>query len=130
MGRVTRGLRHSLQALYNKFDGLEARTSGAAAITLDTAFYKSEITSGGTAGSEDVNLGDGTGIEIGERKLVEFTVETNAADVLNLDHANMVNAAGTAATNVDLTGVGDSILFEWNGTAWQVVYNNGGTVAP
>lgn len=129
-------LPHSLEEFYEDLQGApnmvneaEAVASGAVALTLDPSVYGAEITTGGTAGSEDVNLGDGTGAVVGQRKLITLSVRTNASDVVNLDHANMVNAAGTTATNVDLDAAGEFVLLEWNGAKWQVVYTNG-TVAP
>lgn len=99
-------------------------TSGSSAVSVDTAVYKTEITTGGTAGSEDVNIGDGTGAVIGERHLIELTTRTNASDVVNLDHLNVHNAAGTALTNLDMDAEGEFVLVEWTGSEWQIIYSD------
>lgn len=132
-GRVRHGAKAIRQALASDSIGedesVEQLTSGAAAVTVDLGRYKTEITTGATAGSEDVNIGDGTGVEIGERKLIELVTRTDGSDVVNLDHANIVNASGTQATNVDLDAAGEFVLVEWNGAAWQVIHANA-TIAP
>ena len=96
--------------------------SGATAVTIDVATYHVKITTGGTAGSEDVSIGDGTGARVGERKLITLAVRTDGSDVVNLDHANCVNATGTTLTNLDMDAAGEFVLLEWNGTKWQIIY--------
>ena len=59
------------------------RTSGASAITLDADVYKHLITTGGTAGNEIVKLPVAT--EIGQKILIDFAVEGNAADVVRIN---------------------------------------------
>jgi len=111
-------------------DSSEELVSGAAAIEPSHAPYATDIVTGGTAGSEDVTVGDGTVTAtnavpvIGQRKLYTLKTRTNGADVLNLDHANLVNAAGTAMTNCDLDAAGEFILLEWNGLKWQEIYSD------
>ena len=102
----------------------EELTTGAAATIMNPNIYESLITTGGTAGSEDLNIGDGTDITVGQRKLVTLAVRTNASDVLNLDHANIHDAAGVAMTNCDLDAVDEFILMEWNGVEWQELYSD------
>lgn len=106
-----------------------AVTSGSSASTLDRTVYRHNITTGGTAGSEDANLGDGTGATIGERHLIYLETRTNASDVVNLDHANFVNEFGVVLTNLDLDAADEYVLAEWTGSAWKVISHNA-TVAP
>ena len=98
--------------------------SGAVAVTIDASTYHVNITTGGTAGSENVSIGDGSSARVGERKLITLAVRTDASDVVNLDHANCVNAAGTTLTNLDMDAAAEFVLLEWNGTKWQIVYAN------
>lgn len=124
-----------LDAAGNLTNSEEQLTSGAAAIVPSHKPYSTQIVTGGTAGSEDVTLGDGTASAdndaavVGQRKLLTLKTRTNGSDVVNLDHANMANAAGTDATNADMDAAGEFFLVEWNGTKWQVVYTNA-TIAP
>jgi hypothetical protein len=118
-----------IKAAPNLVNETEERVSGAAAITLDISVYQSVITTGGTAGSEDVNIGDGTGAVVGQRKLVTLGTRTDGSDVVNLDHANIHNASGTQCTNVDLDAANEFVLVEWTGSEWQIIYANA-TVAP
>lgn len=133
LGRTRHGAEAMRQAIIGEVPDLPSAvdqlTSGAAAVAVNLARYKTEITTGGTAGSEDVNVGDGTGIEVGDRKLIEMVTRTNASDVVNLDHANIANAAGVQATNADLDAAGEFVLLEWNGTKWQVIHASA-TIAP
>ncbi|MCP3980742.1 MAG: hypothetical protein GY716_15680 [bacterium] len=127
------GLRRSLDALYDFLAGApsllnedEARTSGASEITLDITQYQSTITTGATEGSEDVSVGDGTGAIVGQRKLITLGTRSHASDVVNLDHANMVDTDGsTALTNMDLDAADEFWLGQWNGTAWVTIYTTG-----
>lgn len=109
-------------------DTAETVTTGASPVALDLVSYKATVTTGGTAGGEDLTIGDGTGAVIGQRKLVTLGTRTDASDVVSLDHANIVNASGTQTTNCDLDAAGEYVLLEWNGAKWQIVYTNG-TVA-
>lgn len=109
----------------------EPLESGASAVDVALDVYETKITSGGTAGSEDVNIGDGTGITVGQVKLITFESQTDPSDVLNLDHANIVNANGEQCTNVDLENEDDWLLLRWNGSAWQIIdYADTATIAP
>ena len=100
-------------------------TTGATAVSVDPGAYKTEIITGGTAASEDFNLGDGTGVEIGTRRLVYLKTLSDASDVINLDHANCVNVSGTQYTNLDLDAADEFLLTEWNGAKWQTIYVSG-----
>lgn len=113
----------------------EELVSGASAITVSLGPRSTQVVTGGTDAGEDVNLGDGTAsvanaaAVVGQRKLVTLKTRSSGSDVVNLDHANIANAAGTDATNCDLDAAGEHFLFEWNGTKWQIIYGTG-TIAP
>lgn len=109
----------------NVFDAatLGTTTAGAAPDATLTVF-ESKITTAGAGASEDFNVGDGTGVRVGTRKLVTLAVRSDASDVVNLDHANCVNASGTQLTNLDLDAADEFVLLEWNGSKWQIVYAN------
>ena len=95
-------------------------TTAADSQAVATTSYETKITTGGTAGTENISIADGT--IVGERKLITLAVRTDASDVVALAHANVVNASGTAATGVTLDAAGEFILLEWNGSKWQAVY--------
>jgi len=103
----------------------ELSSSDAAAVDVDLTTYETKLTTGGSAGSEDVNVGDGSdALAIGQRKLITLDTRTDASDVVNLDHANIVNASGVQTTNVDLDAEGEFVLLEWNGAKWQIIYSD------
>lgn len=136
MARFTRtGRPRSLAQFYddlasapNLISDDEPLFSGASAVPVDLTVYQTKITTGGTAGSEDVTLGDGTGTVtpiVGQQHLITLETRTNASDVVNLDHANMVDSAGTDLTNMDLDAAGEFVLVRWTGTKWKVLETNG-----
>ena len=102
----------------------ELLTSGASPVAVSLTRYLTTITTGGTAGTEAVTVGDGTGEVIGTRKLIVLGTRTDGSDVVSLDHANIVNASGTQTTNVDLDAADEFVLLEWNGSKWQIVYSD------
>jgi hypothetical protein len=107
-------------------DEHETILSGAVAKAVDLGVYHTQIVTGATEGSEDVTVGDGTGAVVGQRKLVTLVTRSHASDVVNLDHANMVDTDGsTALTNMDLDAEGEFLLAFWNGAKWQVEATNG-----
>jgi len=126
-------LKHTLEALYdflkaspNMLNESVPLTTGAAPVSPDLTVYETKITSGGTAGSEDLNVGDGTGAIIGQRHLFTFETRTNGSDVINFDHANMDD--GLTITDVSMDAADEFILLEWNGLKWQIIYSAAGVV--
>lgn len=114
----------------NLVGSYDTKASGATTLSLDLGPYETRVISGGTAGSENVTIGTGSTAIVGQRKLVTFLTRTNASDVLNLDHANILNSSGTQATNVDLDAAGEFVLLEYVGSSkWQVRAANA-TIAP
>lgn len=108
--------------------GNEQLTSGAAPIETSKLAYDSQITTGGTQAAETVNFGDGTGMQVGRRKMISLATLTDPADVLTLDAANMVNAAGAALVAATIDAEGGFVMAEWNGAAWQVRYSANATL--
>lgn len=129
-------------------------TSGASAVSaaaVTTEYgppYAIDVRSGGTAGNEIVNL-PLNGDFVGQRLLVTFRAEGNAADVVRINAAatgaivreafvaagvtGWAGAAGTlgeAVTNVDLDTPGEYALFEYVAGAtpsWNLLYTTGAT---
>lgn len=99
----------------------EELTTGAATTVLNPGIYESYITTGGTVGDEDITIGDGTGIVVGQRKLITLAV-LSAVDVLVMDFANIVALDGVALQLVELDAAGEFILLEWNGVKWQAIW--------
>ena len=89
---------------------------------VSTTAYETRMTTGGTEGAENVSIADGT--VIGERKLLILTAITDESDTVKLAHANVVNAAGTAATGVTFDAANEYLLLEWNGAKWQAIYTS------
>jgi hypothetical protein len=109
---------------------VDARASGAAPITLLAGVYRHNITTGGTAGNETVNLP--TGDYVGQRILVHELVRTNASDVIQIGLTNLTaqavvgdTAEDNTITAMSLDAAGDFLLAEWMGTDWNLLYTNG-----
>src|SRR5690606_15845835 len=88
---------------------------------VSLAVYHTRVTTSGSEGAEDLEVGDGTGAIVGQRKLITYVAEGHDSDVVALDHANIVNAAGNALQAASLDDVDDFVLLEWNGAKWQIV---------
>ena len=141
---MKRGLRQFLKRGVVAVVGfLTSGASPVSAASVTTEFgapYQIDVKSGGSAGNEVVNL-PLVGDFIGQRLLVTFLAEGNAADVVRINAAatgQIVQEAftitGVAAyaqavvTNVDLDTPGEYALFEFTGTAtptWNIVYTTG-----
>jgi hypothetical protein len=104
------------------------RTNGSTATTANLAVYQTSVTSSGSAGAETLNVGDGTGAVIGQRKLVTLATRTNAADSVALDDTHCAQGADTI-TAVVLDAAGEFVLLEWRGTKWEVIKASAGVVA-
>ena len=127
--------KHGLQAFYDDLESdpdavpiTDTLTTGASAVSATTTAYETKITTGGTAGAENINLPDGD--FVGQRKLFTLAVRTNASDVVDLQAAKLgrLNISGSTSqnvTNLDLDAVGEYALLEWDGTEWNVIYTNG-----
>lgn len=113
----------------NLIGSFDSKTTGASTVALDLDPYETRITTGDTDGTENVTIGNGSTAIVGQRKLV--TLETRVGtDTVSLDHANILNASGTQATNVDLDAAGEFVLLEYVGSnKWQVRAANA-TIAP
>lgn len=95
--------------------GASQALSGAGAV--DVTHLVTQLTTTGTA--QALTLADGT--RKGQLKIVHHAVDGGSA-VLTPTHA------GNFAT-FTFTNVHDAALFQWNGTAWDILLNVGGTVA-
>lgn len=93
--------------------------TGGSAIDCDLTVYKSEVTTGGTAGAETMNVAAGD--VVGQRKLIELTTLTNGSDSVLLS-GSFADASGSALTSVTLDAADEFHLMEWNGSAWQTVH--------
>lgn len=107
--------------LLNEWEDLD---TGADPVDLDVTVYQTKLTTGGTEGPELARIGNGTGVRIGQRKLVTLTTRTHASDSVALDHANIATADGTPTTSVVLAEEGAFLLLEWKATTWGVRYTN------
>lgn len=109
------------------------QTSGASPVVVDGTVYETLVRSGGTAGNENVELG--VPLSVGQRKLVTFEVEGNAADVVivvpgagaTLQTQGVAgDGAPAAQTSVDLDTPAEFVLVEASApTVWNVIYTDG-----
>lgn len=124
------GLRHALKAFYDflkaapsLLNEYETVTTGAVAKSADITVFKTSVVTGATEGNETLNIGNGSGAIVGQRKLVTLTTRSHASDVVVLDHANMVYR-GVAPSAVQLDAANEYVLLEWNGTKWDIIAQN------
>lgn len=102
-------------------------TNGTTPTDLDLTVYQSILTTGGSQGAEDAAIGDGTGITVGQRKLVTLDTLTDPADSVTLDDANFAQGSDTI-TAIALDAEGEFILAEWQGAKWEVIKASSGVV--
>lgn len=105
-------------------------TSDAAPTALSIAVYQSILTTGGSAGAEEAEIGDGTGAVVGQRKLITLESLGDPGDSVALDDANIVADDGSSLSAVTMDAEGAFLLLEWNGTAWQTLYSGDCTLTP
>lgn len=138
------GFRKSLGALYDWFNQRDAHettagmslepvadaaTSGASAITLTLAAYRTNITTGGTAGNENVNALP-SGEYIGQRKLIYLATRTDASDVVviatsNISRLLLSGETPGAVATLNLDAADEYAMLEWSGAEWNILYSNG-----
>ena len=126
LDRLGHGLKKSLAGFYNFLEAAPSiinesisQVTGGSAIDCDISVYKSEVTTGGSAGAETMNVADGT--IVGQRKLIELVTLTDPSDNVLLS-GNFVDASASALTSVTLDAADEFHLMEWNGSNWQTIY--------
>jgi hypothetical protein len=105
----------------------EVLSNGDDAVAVSLETYKSLVITSGSQGAEELTIGDGTGVEIGTRKLIVLHQRTHASDSVVLDDENLSQAADEI-TAVELDAAGEFILLEWQGASWEVIKASAGVV--
>lgn len=103
-------------------------TNGDAAEALSVSVFKSTLVTSGSEGAEEAELGDGSGVEIGTRKLIVLGTRTHADDSVVLDDANFSQGADSI-TAIALDAANEFLLVEWQGASWEVIKASSGVVA-
>lgn len=120
----------ALKALYNFFANspnlIETFEDKSAAGALSLTKYQSRLTV--TLAATAFTLGNGAGVTVGTRKLITCAART-APGTAALDHANIVDPAGTQATAVVLDAANEFILVEWRGAKWHTIAATAGVVS-
>lgn len=107
----------------------ESISSGASATNLTHSAYHAKVTSSGAGTAQTVNIGNGTGIVVGHRKLVTLVTRTHASDSIVMDHANIAAVDEVFPTaSVVMDAAGEFILLEWQGTKWKTIKASSGVV--
>lgn len=110
-------------------DGFEILITNAdAAVTVSTDVYQSQIVTSASQLADEVEIGDGTGVTIGTRKLITLVALTDAGDSIALDYANFSQGADTI-TAIELAAVDDFVLAEWQGASWEIISATAGVVS-
>lgn len=116
---------HALSQASN-LSSSEAATTGADPVDCDISVYQTVVTTGGTQGNEELNIGDGTGATVGQRHLVTLGTLTDT-DTVVLDDANISQGADSI-TAVALDTADQFIMLEWQGATWEVIAASAGVV--
>jgi hypothetical protein len=103
-------------------------TSAYELTEIDLTVYETKVITSGSGGEEQAVLGDGTGVQVGTRKLITAELLTLPTDVIVLDEGDIVSADGNECSAVTIDATGGFILFEFNGSAWQVIYSGDATI--
>jgi hypothetical protein len=105
--------------LVSSFEDLTATSDGvAASIVVVTSF----VTTNGDGDEDAITLADGTK---GQIKIFVSTVEGAGGDSYKITPAHM-----NGGTKITFDGVvGDGCTFQFDGTSWNVISNNGGTIS-
>lgn len=104
----------------------EVTTNDAEVTECDLTVVETKVRTSGSAGAEQLVLGDGTGVRVGTRHLVTLEALGHASDKVALDYGDILNASGAAVSAVEMDTVDQFILFEWQGTAWQIIWSAAG----
>lgn len=130
------GFAKALKAFYDfveKFsfktilDAYETVTMAASPQDVDLDYYETKVVTAGVG--QVLNIGNGTGVKVGHRKLITLQTRTGGSDTVVLDHANMNNAAGSAASSCVLDAANEFILLEWRGSKWQTIVASAGVIS-
>jgi len=113
------GITHTGKCIYTP----DSITSDNAGVAASVSTVVTLITTDGDSNEDNVTVADGVA---GQLKIFAVVVAGNAADSIKITPANM--AGGTKITfAADPTGKGCSMIFD--GTNWNIVSNNQGTIA-
>ena len=131
------GFAKALKALYDWLEALSPASflasvetithAGSGTETINLNKYHTKFVSNGAA--KAAAIGDGTGAVVGQRKLITLQTRVGGSDTIVLDHANMLNAAGSAASSCILDAANEFILLEWRGSKWQTMVASAGVIS-
>ena len=117
-GTVTALLPAGATAMYS-FESLTVESGGTAASVTQVVSF---ITTNGDGDEDAVTLADGT---IGQVKIFVSAVEGAGGDSYKITPAHM-----NGGTKITFDGtVGDGCTMIFDGTSWNIVSNNGGTIS-
>lgn len=117
---------HSYDFFHETSEAVSTNDEDPSVVDLDV--YHSQLTTSGSEGAEEAEVGDGTGVVVGHRKLITLATRTHASDSVTLDDANISQGADTI-TAVELDAAGEFILLEWQGASWEVIKASTGVVS-
>lgn len=108
---------------------VDSLSTGEAPVNATLTSYRTNIVTGGTAGTEVLGVPDGA--YPGQRKLFWLQTRTDGADVVSFTMTNIEEnlivggGAAGAATALVLDAANEYALLEWTGAKWNIVYTNG-----
>jgi hypothetical protein len=133
-GRIVHGGAGSLGASFigdpgaNTYQYLD---TGAAPVSADMSYRGIIIETGGTGGTEQVFVaGPGAVQLIGFRQLITLAEQTDPADVVDIQAANIKTEAGADITSITMDAVDEFLLIEaWDASTWRMIRSTA-TVTP
>ncbi len=103
-------------------------TNGSTPTSLVVGPYRSLLTTGGSQSAEEAELGDGTGVIVGTRKLIVLENLTDPADSVVLDDANFSQGVDVI-TSIELDAANEFLYCEWRGSSWEILSASSGVVS-
>lgn len=108
-------------------------TTGVDPVNYPPPFHQIYITTGGTAGTEEINSVVPPYLDfVGAQQLIRIGTQTNPADVVSIDDpANYIrNSDGSVVTSITFDAVDEYLLIEaYDATTWRIVSGTA-TVTP
>lgn len=101
-------------------------TNGVAPTEAPISAYNVLVTTGGSAGAEDLEIPAGT--KIGQRLHLELVALGDVGDSVAIDVTNLADPFGQTVSAAVLDAVGEELLLEWAGAAWNVYGATAGVV--
>lgn len=99
-------------------------TSMTAPGTVSTLVYTTYVSSDGSGTANPIAIANdynGLSLIIGHRAVIRYDQQPNPSDSLSLAVSNILKSDGTMPASVTFTTVGQFLMLEWTGAAWEIL---------